>query len=61
MSKKITNKKPQHINDRSKALNSTKRKQGLNMQKATLPDGTKIITTVREAKKYRKNETKVEK
>lgn len=54
MANKITNKKPLFGNTRSHALNITKHKQGLNTQKVTV-NGKTVITTVREAKKYKKD------
>lgn len=48
-----TNRKPLFGNNRSHALNITKKKQSLNMQKVTI-DGTTIVTSAREAKKIRK-------
>ncbi len=50
MAKKVTNRKPLFGNKRSHAMNITKKKQRLNIQKATIK-GKKIKTTVREAKK----------
>lgn len=54
MAKKITTRKPLFGNKRSHAMNITKRKQKLNIQKITV-DGKKIKTTVREIKKMRKD------
>ncbi len=50
MSKKVTTKKPLTVNSRSKALNATKRRQKLNLQKKTI-NGEKVIISAREAKK----------
>lgn len=59
MTKKISTRKPLFGNNRSKALNITKKKSKVNMQNATI-DGKKVILSAREAKKYRKtiNEAK---
>lgn len=54
MAIKVTNKKTKSVNNRSHALNITKRKQKINLQNVTV-DGVKIKTTVREAKKIKKN------
>jgi large subunit ribosomal protein L28 len=54
MATKITDKKPLFGNNRSHALNATRRRQNLNMQQVTLSNGDKVMTTVREAKKYKK-------
>lgn len=48
-----TNKKPLFGNNRSHALNATKKKQSLNMQKVTI-DGKKVVMSAREAKKIKK-------
>ncbi len=53
MAKNNTDKKPLFGNKRSHALNTTKMRQRLNIQKATV-DGSTIKTTVREAKKAKK-------
>lgn len=50
MAIKISNVKPLFGNKRSKALNATRMNQKPNMQKYTLPDGTKVKMTAREAK-----------
>jgi len=55
MATKATNKKPLFGNNRSHALNATRRKQKLNLQKVTTPDGEKVIVTAREAKKIKKS------
>lgn len=54
MAIKVTNKKTRSVNNRSHALNITKRKQKINLQNVTV-DGVKIKTTVREAKKIKKS------
>ncbi len=48
-----TNRKPLFGNNRSHALNATKKKQSLNMQKVTI-DGKKVVMSAREAKKFKK-------
>ncbi|HOZ54167.1 MAG TPA: L28 family ribosomal protein [Bacilli bacterium] len=53
MAKKISTRKPLFGNNRSKALNITKKKSRVNVQSVTI-DGKKVITSAREAKKYRK-------
>jgi len=53
MTKKVSTRKPLFGNNRSKALNITKKKSKVNMQSATV-DGKKVILSAREAKKYRK-------
>lgn len=54
MAKKVSNKKPLFGNNRSHALNATRKKQEVNMQKVTL-NGVTVIMSAREAKKFRKN------
>ena len=49
-----SDRKPLFGNNRSHALNATKKKQGLNKQKVTV-NGKTIVTTTREAKKIRKD------
>ena len=56
MAVKATNRKPLFGNRRSHALNTTKHRQKLNMQKVTLENGEKVMMTAREAKKFKKNE-----
>lgn len=53
MAKKDTKRKPLFGNKRSHAMNITKKKQRLNIQKRTV-QGKKIKTTVRESKKETK-------
>ena len=48
MAVKITSRKPLSANDRSHALNTTKRQQKLNLQVVRLEDGTKVRMTTRE-------------
>lgn len=54
MAIKITNKKTRSVNNRSHALNATKRKQKLNLQNVVI-NGIKVKTTVREAKAIKKS------
>ncbi|MDD4036001.1 MAG: L28 family ribosomal protein [Bacilli bacterium] len=56
MAKKETNKKPLFGNIRSHALNATRRKQNLNMQKVVNKDGETVLMTAREAKKFKKDQ-----
>ncbi len=59
MAVKVTNRKPLKGNDRSHALNSTKRARKLNLQVVRLEDGTKVRMTVREKRTLNKeNNTK---
>ena len=53
MANSKTDRKPLFGNNRSHALNATKKKQGLNKQKVTINGKTEVITA-REAKKIRK-------
>ena len=52
MANTTTKRKPQFGNNRSHALNATKRKQSLNKQKVTIK-GKTIVTSAREAKKIK--------
>ena len=54
MAKKVSNKKPLFGNNRSHALNTTKMRQKVNMQKVTL-NGVTVVMSAKEAKKFRKN------
>lgn len=54
MATKATSKKPLFGNIRSHALNATRHKQKLNMQKVTV-NGKTVVVTVREAKKSKKD------
>ena len=54
MSKKVTERKPLFGNNRSHALNATRKKQSLNLQKIIV-DGQQIIVSAREAKKFKKD------
>lgn len=53
---KVSNKKPLFGNKRSHALNTTKKKQGVNLQVVTLEDGTKVRLSAREIRTSRKNQ-----
>ena len=55
MAKKVSNKKPLFGNKRSHALNTTKMRQKVNMQKVSV-DGKTVIMSAREAKKLRASE-----
>ena len=54
MAVKATTRKPLKGNDRSHALNSTKRARKLNLQNYTLEDGTKVRLTVKEIRTLNK-------
>lgn len=54
MAKKVSTRKPLFGNNRSHALNATKKKQKVNMQKVTL-NGVTVVMSAKEAKKFRKN------
>ena len=56
MAVKATSKKPLKGNDRSHALNATKRARKLNLQVHKLEDGTKVRLTAREIRTLRKDE-----
>ena len=60
MAVNVSRKKPLFGNKRSHALNSTRKKQGVNLQVVTLEDGTKVRLSAREIRTSRKND-KVEK
>ena len=60
MATKITNKKPLSGNNRSHALNATKRVQKPNLQKKVI-NGEKVIISAREARTMRKASKKTEK
>lgn len=53
MAKKVSNRKPLFGNSRSHALNSSRKKQRVNMQKVTL-NGVTVVMSTKEAKKFRK-------
>lgn len=52
----ISSKKPLKGNDRSHALNATKRARKVNLQVHRLEDGTKVRLTAREIRTLRKDE-----
>lgn len=54
MATKVTGKKPLFGNQRSHALNITKKQQKPNLQKMTTDSGEKIIISAREAKSLKK-------
>ncbi len=53
MANTSTNRKPLFGNNRSHALNATRKKQSLNKQNVTV-DGKKVVMSAREAKKIKK-------
>ena len=55
MAKKSTNRKPNIKNLRSHALNTTKKKQGLNMQVVTLENGEKVRRSTKEIRSMKKS------
>lgn len=57
MAIKLSRKKPNFANARSHALNRTKKKQGVNLQKVTV-NGEKVVLSAREARTMRKNSKK---
>ena len=56
MAIKVTNKKPLKGNDRSHALNTSKRARKLNLQVYRLENGTKVRLTAREIRTLRKEQ-----
>ena len=54
MAKKVSTRKGLTGNNRSHALNATKKVQKVNMQKVNV-DGKTVIMSAREAKKYKKS------
>lgn len=56
MAKKVTSKKPLAGNNRSHALNATRRTWGVNLQKVTLDNGTAIRISARELRTMKKAE-----
>lgn len=52
--KNLSNRKPNVKNLRSHALNSTKKKQGLNLQVVTLDDGKRVRLSAKEARNMKK-------
>lgn len=55
MAIKITSKKTRSVNNRPNCLKITKRQQKVNLQTVTLEDGTKIKTSAREARTFKKD------
>ena len=55
MAKNLSNRKANIKNIRSKALNSTKKKQGLNLQVIKLADGKKVRVSTKEARTMKKD------
>lgn len=55
MATKLTRKKPNFANARSHALNATKKKQSVNLQKVTI-NGEKVILSAREARTFKKSQ-----
>ena len=56
--KKVTTKKTRSVNNRPNCLKITKSKQKVNFTTVTLKDGSKIKTSVREARTLKKNDAK---
>ena len=54
MAIKVSNRKPLFGNNRSHALNATRKKQKVNMQKVNL-NGVTVVMSAKEAKKFRKS------
>ena len=57
--KKVTTKKTRSVNNRPNCLKITKGRQKVNFTTVTLKDGSKIKTSVREARTIKKNDAKV--
>ena len=55
MATKVTNKTTRSVNNRPNCLKVTKRKQKVNLQTVTTPNGKKIKTSAREARSMKKN------
>ena len=55
MAKNLSNRKPNVKNIRSKALNSTKKKQKLNLQVTTLETGDKVKLSNKEIRNMKKD------
>lgn len=53
MATKLTRKKPNFANARSHALNTTKKKQGVNLQKTNI-DGNSVLLSAREIRTLKK-------
>ncbi len=60
MAKKITSKKPLFGNNRSHALNATRKMQKPNLQKVTLDNGESVMMSARELKTLKKTDKKAE-
>ena len=56
MARNISERKPNVKNERSHALNTTKRKQGLNLQVVRLEDGTRVRMSMKDKKTLLKNQ-----
>ncbi len=56
--KKVTTKKTRSVNNRPNCLKITKSTQKVNFTTVTLKDGSKIKTSVREARALKKNDAK---
>lgn len=56
--KKVTTKKTRSVNNRPNCLKITKSTQKVNFTTVTLKDGSKIKTSVREARTLKKNDAK---
>ena len=56
--KKVTTKKTRSVNNRPNCLKITKGTQKVNMTTVTLKDGSKVKTSVREARTMKKNNKK---
>ncbi len=54
MAKKATGRKPLFGNNRSHALNATRKKQGLNLQNVKLEDGSIVRLSAREIRTMKK-------
>ncbi len=59
MAVNISGRKPQKGNDRSHALNTSKRARKLNLQVVRLDDGTKVRMSVKEKKALNKQNNKI--
>lgn len=53
--KKVTTKKTKSVNNRPNCLKATKRTQKVNLTTVTLKDGSKVRTSVREARAMKKS------
>ena len=60
MAKNVSSKKPLSGNNRSHAMNATKRVQKPNLQKITLSDGSKVRLSAREIRTLNKADRKSE-